>query len=115
MPRNYDIEDSDLIIMDGKGGTWAVYDASRTVDSRFIAVRWELANPNTEGWEHEIITMFHSIEELLSWAARRKANGAVFRTGRYVNGKELLLEKLCKNSFWDSFDAYCAEQSDTLA
>jgi len=115
--RNYDIEASDLIILQGDDNNsyanmWALFNVSKTTECRFILIHWEKYHPNEQSWAREILTTFDHIDELLYWCANMRENeGAVFRGGmesEYDNGE--YLDKLCKNSFWESFDDFVKEQ-----
>lgn len=119
-PRNYDIETSELIVLQGDDGNnsykdvWAIFDVSRTTETRFVAVHWEKTQPNEGYWTHEIITVFDHVHELMLWCAHRQmVDGAEFRTGMNLHqyqGTEWL-DDLAQSEGYDTWKEFIEDQS----
>ena len=119
-PRNYDIETSDLIVLQGDDGNnsykdvWAIFDVSRTTTVRYIAIHWDRNHPNETPSNYETLTVFDGIYELLLWCAYRQAvDGAEFRTGidqhRYQEVE--WLDELARADGYDNWKQFVEETS----
>lgn len=119
-PRNYDIETSKLILVEGDDGNnsykdvWVIFDVSPTVNNRYIAIHWQKEHPNEKNWPIEILTVFDYAEEVLRWCAYRKSQGAEFRTGldqqKYQDVE--WLDELCNSFGYDNFEYYFETEKD---
>ena len=107
--RHFSIEDSHLIIEHAKKDendryiTWAIFDTSRTVEWRWVAVTSE---------RYDILLTFSNIDELLLWCAHHiKVDGDTVRIGedcREPGGLEWL-EKTAQDTGYENWEQFCAE------
>jgi hypothetical protein len=108
-PRRFSIEDSHLIIDHVKKTdndryvTWAVFDTSRTVEWRWIAVSTE---------RFDIMLTFNDIDALLLWCAEQINDGNTVRCGQDCEEKSgglAWLEEIAQNLGYESWEQYKRE------
>ena len=86
--QSCDVETSHLIILqgastEGYSNFWAVFPLPRTtVNERYVAVHFEPKDPNVWSWEFEMLLVFESNLEVLTWCCfLQQEKKALFRGG----------------------------------